>query len=247
VVARELIEQHRTAAADLSKLVADELAAYFAALDLSRPEAVRDALLEFMPLLVAEYGQVAAALAMEWYDQLRLDAEDAGSYIVALPPTAPVATEQVEETVRFLAGTLWTPKPAAILSSLSLASDKYVKQYGRDTIAWNADREGVPWARVPTGAKTCSWCLILASRDAVYLSEASATLRADGEKYHGECDCQAVPLRPGDKYPEGYLPDDYYDMYQVARDSAGSGDMKEIAAAMRREFPDFVTDGVHAH
>lgn len=247
MVARESIEEFRTASSDLSKLVTAELAAYFAALDLSRPEATRNALLEFVPILVAEYGQVAAALAMEWYDQLRLESEDPGGYIAAIPPTAAVAAEQVTETVRFLAGQLWTPNPAAILSSLSLSTDKYVKQYGRDTIAWNADREGVPWARVPTGAKTCSWCLILASRDAVYLSEASATLRADGEKYHGACDCQAVPLRPGEKYPEGYLPDDYYDMYMIARDSAGSGDMKEIAAAMRREFPDFVTDGVRTH
>jgi len=43
------------------------------------------------------------------------------------------------------------------------------------------------------------------------------------------------------------LPDDFYDMYSVARDAAGSGDMKEIAAAMRREFPGHVTDGVHTH
>lgn len=245
MVARESIEEFRAASSDLSKLVTAELAAYFAALDLSRPEATRNALLEFVPILVAEYGNVAAALALEWYDQLRI--EDPGGYIAAIPPTAPVVAEQIEEKVRFLASQLWTPDPAAILSSLSLASDKYVKQYGRATITWNADREGATWARVPTGAKTCSWCLILASRDAVYVSEASATLREDGEKYHGECDCQAVPLRAGEKYPDGYLPDDYYDMYMIARDSAGSGDMKEIAAAMRREFPDFVTDGVHTH
>lgn len=247
MVSRDSIEEFRTASSDLSKLVTAELAAYFAALDLSRPEATRDALLEFLPILVAEYGQVAAALAMEWYDQLRLESEDPSTYVAAIPPTVPVVPEQVEAKVRFLASQLWTPNPAGILSSLSLASDKYVKQYGRDTITWNADREGATWARVPTGEKTCSWCLILASRDAVYLSEASATLREDGEKYHGECDCQAVPLRPGDEYPKGYLPDDYYDMYMIARDSAGSGDMKEIAAAMRREFPDFVTDGVHIH
>jgi hypothetical protein len=184
---------------------------------------------------------------MEWYDELRPESEAAGTYIAVAPPTAAVGAEQVVETVRFLAGQLWTPNPAAILSGLSLAGDKYVKQFGRDTVTWNADRQGVRFARVPSGAKTCAWCLMLASRDAVYLSEASAKYRADGERYHGFCDCQPVPLGPGDVYPEGYLPNDYYDMYMIARDSAGSGDIKDIAAALRREFPDFVTDGVHTH
>ena len=247
MVARESIEAFRAASSGLSKLATNELAAFFATLNMSRPEAARDALLEFVPVLVAEYGQIAAALAMEWYDDLLGEAGEAGWFAAAMPPTPAVVAEQVEDTVRFFAGKLWTPDPESALSGMSMASDKYVKQFGRDTVAWNADREGVAWARVPTGATTCSWCLILASRDAVYFSEASATIREDGEEYHGDCDCQAVPLRAGDDYPQGYLPDDFHDMYQVARDSADSPDMKAIAAAMRREFPDFVTDGVHSH
>lgn len=247
MVARESIEQYRIASAQLSSLVAEELAAYFGVLDLSHPAAVRDALLEFVPLLVAEYGQAAAALAVEWYEQLRFESGAAGSYRAALPPVPSVTPGRVEAKVRFLAGKLWTPEPTEMLSNLTIATDKYVKQPGRDAIAWNADREGVLWARVPSGAKTCAWCLILASRDAVYLSEQSAETKYDGEAYHGFCDCQAVPLHGGDDYPEGYLPGDFYDMYTIARDAAGSGDMKDIAAAMRREFPDVVTDGAHTH
>ncbi|MFS0718857.1 hypothetical protein ABC337_04990 [Arthrobacter sp. 1P04PC] len=245
MVDRTSIERYRSVTTELSARVADELAAYFAALDLSRPEAVRNALLEFLPVLVAQYGQVAEVLAMDWYDELRAGA--AGSFRVTAPAAASVTTDRIEKKVRYLAGQLWSPEPAAMLGALKVATDKYVKQHGRDTIVWNARREGALWARVPTGPKTCSWCLILASRDAVYLSEKSASHRADGSKYHGLCDCQAVPLRRGDEYPPGYLPDDFYDMYSVARDSAGSGDMKEIAAAFRREFPNRVTDGVHTH
>jgi hypothetical protein len=48
-------------------------------------------------------------------------------------------------------------------------------------------------------------------------------------------------------YPSDYLPDDYAAKYQQARDAAGSGNIKDIAAAMRREFPDLVNDGVHTH
>ncbi|MCZ9884142.1 VG15 protein [Arthrobacter sp. B2a2-09] len=240
------IDRYRIATSELSKRVTAELAAYFAALDLSRPEAVRDALLEFLPHLIAEYGQVAEVLAMDWYDELRGASGAVGRFTSTAAP-ASVTAERVQQKIRFLAEQLWTPDPASILGSLKLATDKYVKQHGRDTLSWNADREGAFWARVPSGEKTCSWCLILASRDAVYLSKKSASTRADGSAYHGKCDCQPVPLRPGDDYPPGYLPDNYYDMYQIARDAAGSGDMKEIAAALRREFPDFVNDGVHTH
>lgn len=266
MVARESIEQYRAASSQLSKLVAAALEDYFGVLDLTKPDAVRDALLEFVPALVAEYGQVAAAMAMEWYDQLRFESGGAGKYVAAAVIASSITPERVEAKVRYAAGHLFDreyevettdgglslvqrpAEPAKALAVLTGATDKYVKQFGRETVAWNAEREGVAWARVPTGAMTCSWCLILASRDAVYTSERSASMRADGEKYHGFCDCQAVPIRPGDEYPDGYLPDDFYDMYQIARDAAGSGDMNDIAAAMRRKFPDAVTDGVvHAH
>lgn len=249
MVERESIERYRLASAELSSRVNAELAAYFAALDLSRPEAVRDALLEFTPLLVTEYGQSAAALAMEWYEQLRFESGEDSAFIVAAPPTASAAAEKVGETVRFLAGQLWTPNPASMLSGLSSSTDKYVKQYGRDTIAWNADREGVRFARVPTGAKTCAWCLMLASRDAVYLSKESAgdVGSGYGDGFHGFCDCEVVRIAKESDYPEGYLPDNYYAMYEDARKAAGSGDIKDITAAARRLFPDALTDGVHTH
>jgi hypothetical protein len=88
---------------------------------------------------------------------------------------------------------------------------------------------------------------MLASRDAVYVSEKSAGSRKGGDKYHGDCDCQIVRIGSADDYPSGYLPDDHYAMYQAARDEAGSGDIKDIAAAMRRLHPDIVNDGVHTH
>lgn len=245
MVARKDLEEFRAANSELSRMVQETLEAFVLSLDLNRPEQVRDALLEFMPTLTERYGSVAASLAAEWYEEMRLESGAGGVFRASLAPS--VAVDVVEAKVRTLATHLWTPTPEAILGPLLLSADKYVKQPGRDTTALNARREGVRWARVPSGAKTCSWCLILASRDAVYVSQKSAAKRSDGESYHGKCDCQAVRLTSTDDYPPGYLPDDYYEMYQISRDSAGSGDMREIAAAMRREFPGHVTDGVHTH
>lgn len=245
MVARKDLEEFRAANSELSRRAQETLEGFFRSLDLTRPELARDALLQFMPALTAQYGSVAATLAAEMYEEMRSQSGATGSFRASLAPSVPAV--QVEGKVRSLADALWTPTPGSLLGSLLLSADKYVKQPGRDTTALNARREGARWARVPTGAKTCSWCLILASRDAVYLTKKSAAKGKDGEHYHGACDCQAIRLASADDYPPGYLPDNYYDMYQISRDSAGSGDIKDIAAAMRREFPGHVTDGVHTH
>ena len=191
VVADPIIEQFRSASAGLSKLVRDELEGFFGTLNLAKPEAVRNALLEFVPLLVSEYGAVAETLALDYYDELRAASGAAGVFRATAGATG-IPTSAVEAKVRYLAGQLWTPDPASMLGGLLTATDKYVKQPGRDAIAFNAKREGARWARVPTGAKTCSWCLVLASRDAVYLSKQSAGDRrgtGKGDAFHGDCDC----------------------------------------------------------
>ena len=243
MVERALLEDFRLANNELSRLVKAELAAFFASLNLNRPEASRDALVQFVPLLVAQYGDVAGAMAAEFYEEMRAASGAAGSFTVLGAEGVPV--EAVEAKTRYLAGHLWTPTPEAMLGGLLVAADKYVKQPGRSTIAANARREGVRWARVPTGSKTCSFCLVLASRDAVYESKQSAG--GPGHRFHGDCDCQPVRIGKASDYPEGYLPDDFYAKYQHARETAASGDLKDITAAMRREFPDLVNDGVHTH
>lgn len=235
---RSDVEALRAANAELSRLLDAELGDFFASLGDATPEAVRDALLDVMPALVSEYGDVAAVVSAEWFEQV---------YGGTARLAEPVAVEAVEQGVRFAAGHLWTPEPAAIVGLLSTQLDKWVKQPGRDTISRAAERDGLRWARVPSGAKTCAWCLVLASRDAVYLTERSASKASGGSDYHGKCDCVAVPMESIDDYPEGYDPGGMYDTYMAARSASGSNDIKDIAAELRRRNPDLVTDAVHEH
>lgn len=246
MVSSQGLERYRRRQRTLSQAVQRTLARFFSTLDLSDPAAARDALLGFTPELVHRFGPVSAEIAAEWYEEQRRDA-GAGRTFRADAASDVIATGQVQEGVRYQAGTLWTPQPADILAALSGNVGKWVRQYGRDTIASNAEREGVAWARVPTGPKTCTWCLILASRDAAYASQRTALYADDGGKYHGECDCEAVRIAKPSDYPSGYLPDDYLAMYEAARDDASSGEIEDIAASMRRMFPDAVNDGVHVH
>lgn len=264
MVEREALESYRTANAELSRRVKEALEAFVLSLDLTRPEMARDALLEFTPILTAEYGAVAAAVAAEWYEELRAASGAAGAFRPALAPSAPAGA--VASQVRYLAGHLWTPTPMGILGPLLTAADKHVKQPGRDTMTLNARREGVRWARVPTGEKTCSFCLVLASRDAVYATRQSAGDTSGsgyGDDYHGDCDCQVVRIASEKDYPEGYLPDNYLQMYTDAVDGSNDPEvlafldsldpdaknkpLKAAVFSMRRNHPDLVSDGVHSH
>lgn len=67
-----------------------------------------------------------------------------------------------------------------------------------ETIVANVGRdrdEGAMFARVPTGTETCTFCLMLASRGAVYHTRKTA---GEWRHFHRGCDCKVVPSFEGD-------------------------------------------------
>ena len=76
------------------------------------------------------------------------------------------------------------------------------------------DPKSVRYARVPTGAETCDFCLMLASRGFVYQSESTAS----ASHVHSHCDCRITPGWDGMEV-EGYDPQAIYDRWQDAIDS----------------------------
>mgnify|MGYP007098891434 FL=1 len=76
------------------------------------------------------------------------------------------------------------------------------------------DPKKVRYARVPTGAETCDFCLMLASRGFVYQSEGTA----GAGHTHYACDCRCVPGWDGMEV-EGYDPQAIYDRWQDAIDA----------------------------
>lgn len=154
------------------------------AMDLSTPEAVRDALLEIVPELVREYGDVAAAAAAEWYSDLRAASGIPGRHVTALSDGADL--DAVTGSVRSLAGGLWGDDPLGVASALGAALQRYITYSSRDTVRRNAakDPQRARYARVPTGVVTCAFCEMTASRGFVYHSKQQA---GDGNDYHDDC------------------------------------------------------------
>lgn len=176
----------KAANAAITRRLKADLDTFWASLNLRRPEAARDALLDFLPLLTDRYGEIAAVVAAEWYDGVRDAAGVRGSFRAR--PAELVAPSVVQERARFGAQHLWTPQPEQTLSFLTTAMTKYALQPGWDTVLQSTrrDPQASGWRRV---ARTdgCDFCRMLEGRGGVY-KEATVRFAA-----HGDCNCAAVP------------------------------------------------------
>lgn len=239
MTSRRDVDALTAAQREMVRMARNELNGFFSTLDLSRPEAVRDALLEVVPILVREYGDLASIAAAEWYEQVH-----PGSYLARTVDG--VAAAQVQGAVRYHAGALFSEDQAKTLAGLQGAVQRFVTYSGRQTVARNValDPARPRFARVPSGAVTCAFCSLMSSRGFVYATKETAGLT---DEFHDDCDCQIVAEWDREQHHiEGYDPDAMYDRYLVARDAAQSGDPKVILSHMRELFPDQFTDG-HAH
>ena len=91
-------------------------------------------------------------------------------------------------------------------------------------------RRGVRYARVPTGAETCTFCRMLASRGFVYKTAKSA---GQFNHFHRGCDCRVAASTDADGL-EGYDPDRERELWQRFEEiDAGEGSKAEKEAAKR--------------
>lgn len=146
------------------RLAEKSLRDILAGLDMGDAIGVRDALGLVWVDLIGTYGDVTATLAADRFEEL-----------TGKPATMvrPVDPDRANARMRWALGPLFGDDGDA-LARLDLLADELVKQPGRSTIIRSSADQGIRYARVPTGAETCSFCLMLASRGAVYLSAESA-------------------------------------------------------------------------
>ncbi|GAB3830184.1 hypothetical protein [Kribbella italica] len=101
---------------------------------------------------------------------------------------------------------------------------------------WTAmehDERALGYARFSTTGTPCGWCAMLISRGAVYKSAKTAEY-ADGDKYHDNCHCEALPVFTDEQYdsdPKYALNRQYADEWpKVTRGLSG----KAAVSAWRR-------------
>lgn len=180
----------------------------------------------WFPAFVGRYGTIAASLAAEVF---ALEAAALG-----ISPKVSIVAPDAAEAAR--QGRWASGKPNAA-GNLVLAVDLMVKAPYRATMQGSAHKSGAAYCRVPRNPEPCAFCFMLASRGAVYHTEATAGAKGSGNEYHGDCSCDVVLVRGPQDYPDGYDPEGYYAAYNSAAEIVGNRfDTKAILAQMREMY-----------
>lgn len=165
------------------------------------PGRLRSALLTAVPLIVPDYSDAAAVLALDWYDETRSEARVRRTYrprpmktVTDSDIRAVVArsTEILHPGGRVTITTSFDAAVADMLSKLDGEIELLVADGFRETIAGNAreDPEAVGWKR-HANPGACKFCQMLAAKGAVY-KKATARFAA-----HPNCYCIAGPAISG--------------------------------------------------
>lgn len=170
---------------------------------------------------ITTYGDNSAEIAARYYDQI---ASEAGAKVPNAILASMPTREQSDANVAYASRSMWDTdtngKYQAVDSSVGAAVSQsvygHVSRAANNTMMTNAIRDKARYARVPTGAHTCAFCMLLASRGFIYHSEQSALFKSLMGKYHDKCDCRAVSCFDDDPSLDGYDPDEMYDQYDEA-------------------------------
>ena len=226
----ELLRRFREAQLGLTKLAQRDLDDLWKLLENRPPLEVKALLQEAFPQIAQDYGRMAALTASEFYADMRKEAGVPGLYKPY--SAAPGETAALQASARWGIGPLFqaTPDYASTLVLLGGALQRNVFNTSRKTIELNSRKDPAKprFARVPQGPTTCKWCLMLASRGAVYTDKKSAgDMGHQHNDYHDHCNCEALPVFGQKDYAvlqktHGYNPDDLYDQYRALAAQEGA-------------------------
>lgn len=134
----------------------------------------REAAKLIMEGFVQAYDDKAAGFASQWYDYR---AEQGGARLRQAVTMTVYEPESVDEVARYQAKKLAKEGDAAFARACGEFARNDALRSLNETIIANVGRDrgkGAAFARVPTGTETCAFCLMLASRGAVYHTRKTA-------------------------------------------------------------------------
>ncbi|VEG28037.1 VG15 protein [Actinomyces howellii] len=147
-----------------------------------------------------EWGVVAAQDAA---DTMVIARATAGQHDLEAPTVIDAITTEVAEAIAGWAQAGETPEE--VLRRAAISTTRHLRNASRDTVEVSTALAGTGWCRVPRPG-CCAFCLMLASRGAVYTSrDAALTVgggrrkrgrRASGSRYHDNCGCMVQEVLP---------------------------------------------------
>ncbi len=197
----------------------------------------REAAKLIMEGFVQAYDDKAAVFASQWYDYR---AEQGGARLKQAVTMTVYEPKSVDDVARYQAKKLAKKGDAAFARACGEFARNDAFRSLNETIIANVGRDrdkGAMFARVPTGFETCAFCLMLASRGAVYHSRKTA---GEWGRFHRGCDCKVVPSFEGDPDAElvqGVKPRELYERIVLMERQTGLSFADSKAS---RKLSDFI-------
>lgn len=191
----------------------------------------REASIGIMQDCLSVYGDKAQALSAEMFDEIceaeGIDADPGEMFDDVID------SSRLAGKVHYYAGKLVDGDWDGYAGSNADLAAYYVHRSALENMARNCYKNGVRYARVPTGRETCAWCYMLSSRDFAYASDQSAAAAS-----HDGCDCVIVPGVKGVTKIDGYDPDGMKSRMGVIEKHTGLefGDDRKQMDALTREM-----------
>ena len=161
------------------------------------PEVVRAILFDAVPLIVSSFADGSSALALDWYEELREEADPPSVFVPS--PVALVRDDHLRTTVAWSTEALRDVTEdfqQALDDSLARLLPEIEKEVAAafwDTMTENVEQDpsGVGWRRFARPG-ACPFCRMLADKGAVF-KESTARFAA-----HTTCHCVAAPVFDGE-------------------------------------------------
>jgi hypothetical protein len=193
VLTAEQTRQFQQADANLDRLTVRQVLALLTTLNVDAQRDFIEGLMDSVPGIVAELGDVSALVSSSMYELAREQAEARGRFTVNLAD--PPGVKQVQESVKWAFSPLFyadlerAVAVRTVTDRLVAATPRLVREGGRQTITENTRRDPAKpkYRRVLSiGSGHCDFCVMLSGRGSVYWSEDSA---GSGRHFHDNCHC----------------------------------------------------------
>ena len=200
----------------------------------------REAAKLIMEGFVQAYDDKAAVFASQWYDYR---AEQGGARLKQAVTMTVYEPGSVDDVARYQAKKLAKEGDAAFARACGEFARNDAFRSLNETIIANVGRDrdkGAMFARVPTGTETCTFCLMLASRGAVYHTRKTA---GEWRHFHRGCDCKVVPSFESDPDAElvqGVKPRELYARYKQFKEI---DETEGLSSAEKDELKRKILDG----
>ncbi len=215
-LSQETLNQYENVIAKLSERTQAKLRNALMKVDFTNKKLAVKQIEQLIVSLTGVSTEVASLIGADFYEQVSVEVtgESANSFAhnTYSPKSDFVAINALMNSVED------EQTAEAFINEMLERMDMQIRKAANNSVIENGyrDKRRPRFARVPTydgGNRPCLFCLMLASRGAVYYSKASAGEGLDGtNRYHHNCKCKVVPVYNNTTI-ENYDPDKLYEQW----------------------------------